>query len=110
MKDHYYLTYELSLVLNRTGDLSLNNKKISREYKIPKTELNKVFLNQYIFGTNKKRDLNHLDYLVQEFKYKVAEIFENIHLSENIDHITFVNRSIRFEDWLTQAEVQIKEI
>lgn len=110
LKDLYFITFELSLVLNRTGDANLNNKTISKIYKIPTTEINKVFLNQYIFGANKKRDLNYLDYLIQEFKHKVAEIFENIHLSENIDHLTFVKRSIRFENWLADVKIQVKEI
>lgn len=110
LKDLYFLNYEFSLQLDKTGNIEMNGKTIYKNYKIPKVEINKIFENKYKFGFTNKTDLYYLDYLVEEFKYKVCELIEDSYLSENINSLLFINRQNRFEEWLKNAEITIKEI
>jgi hypothetical protein len=104
-----HFQFELSIELKRTGIYSLNDKTICQNFTIQKELLNKVFKDQYIFGTPFKRDLKHIDYLIQGFKEKVSEKISGEIMKDmgRIDLI--VTRQNRFDEWLTGAEVVIKE-
>ena len=110
MDNSTHFQFELSIKLNRTGIHSLNGKIITQNFTVQRELLNKVFKNQYIFGTPYKRDLKQLDYLVQGFKEKVSEKISEEIMKDmgRIDLI--VTRQNRFDEWLANTEVAIKEI
>lgn len=109
-KDLYFLNYEFSLQLDRTGTLELNGKTIYKKYKIPKIEINKIFENKYKFGFTNKTDLYYLDFLVEEFKYKIAEFVEDAYIKEQINSLLFIKRQNKFEEWLKNVEITIKDL
>ena len=105
-----HFEFELSIELNRTGSRRLNGKTICQNFTIQRNLLNKVFKNQYIFGTPFKRDLKHIDYLIQGFKEKVSENISDVIMKDmgRIDLI--VTRQNRFDQWLSNADVKIKDL
>lgn len=110
MDNSTHFNFELSIKLNRTGICELNGKTICQNFKVQREQLNKVFKNQYIFGTPFKRDLKQLDYLIEVFKEKVSENITD-EIMKNMSRIDLiVKRQNRFDDWLVNAEVIIKEI
>ena len=105
-----HFQFELSIKLSRTGFTSLNGKIITQNFKVQRDQLNKVFKNQYIFGTPYKRDLKQLDYLVQGFKEKVSEKI-NEEIMKDMGRIDLiVTRQNRFDEWLANTEIIVKEI
>ena len=110
MNESTNFEFELSVKLNRTGIFLLNGKTITQKFRVPREQLNKVFKNQYIFGTKYKRDLKQLDYLVQGFKEKVSDKI-NIEIMNDSRRFEIVlTRQNRFEEWLKNIEINIKEI
>ena len=85
-----HIKIELSIKLNRTGLYYLNGKTITQNF-------NKVYLKQ-------------LNDLIQGFKEKVFEKISDEIMKDmgRIDLI--VTRQNRFDEWLANTEVAIKEI
>lgn len=110
MDNSTHFNFELSIELNRTGIYELNGKTICQNFAVQRDQLNKVFKDQYVFGTKFKRDLKQLDYLIQGFKEKVSENITN-EIMKDISRIDLIiERQNRFDEWLINAEVIIKEI
>jgi hypothetical protein len=105
-----HFRFELSIQLNRTGLYSLNGKTICQNFTMPREQLNKVFKNQYIFGTQYKRDLKQLDYLKQGFKEKVSEKIHSKIMDDSDRLDLIIERGNRFDEWLTKTEITIKEL
>ena len=110
MDNSTHFQFELSIKLNRTGIHSLNGQIITQNFTVQRELLNKVFKNQYIFGTPYKRDLKQLDYLVQGFKEKVSEKISAEIMKDMCRIDLIVTRQNRFDEWLANTEVAIKEI
>ena len=102
--------YEFSIVLKRTGIIELDNKTFYKNFRVPKEQINKVFKDQYIFGTTKKTNLLHLDYLEQVFKHQIIDKIENEYVLKDFAPSVFIDKQIVFEDWLKGAKITIKEI
>lgn len=102
--------YEYSIVLKRTGIIELDDKTFYKNFRVPKEQINKVFKDQYIFGTTKKTDLLHLDYLEQVFKNQIIDKIENEYVLQDFEPSVFIDKQIVFEDWLKGAKITIKEI
>jgi hypothetical protein len=105
-----FFVYELSIELNKTSVKDLNNKIISKEFTIEKNKINKIFENQFVFGSSKKMDLSYIDYLIQGFKEKISEFVENEILKKD-KYIDLIISDINiFEKWLIDSEIKVKEL
>jgi len=102
--------YEFSVVLKRTGIIELDNKTFYKNFRIPKEQINKVFKDQYIFGTTEKTELVYLEYLEQVFKNQVIDKIENEFVKKDFSPEVFIEKQIVFEDWLKEVKINIKEL